>query len=95
MPRQFATVGSCAHADAELDLVLHQVAQHRVQRPQPLECAEDQPHDVLDLLVRVERHLPGRPPNVASGQRDDERAAAGFAEPPLLHPLLQEVQLGF
>ena len=42
----------------KLDLMLHEIAQYRVEGPEPAERAEDQADDVLRLLIRVEGGLP-------------------------------------
>jgi hypothetical protein len=58
-----------------------------------LELAEHQPHDVLHLLVWVEGHLPRGAPDVADRQWLGQLAATRLAEPALVHPLLEDVQL--
>ena len=51
--------GTClaAHADPHLDVVPGHVAVQGSDRSQLLELVQDQPHDVLDLLVRVQLEL--------------------------------------
>jgi hypothetical protein len=93
-PLQVAFADPLTQADAELDVVPGQVAQDRVERAQLLELPEDQPHHLLDLFVRVERHLARWPPHVADRQRDRELPAPCLVQPALVHPLLQDVQLG-
>jgi len=83
-----------AHPDTELDAVLGQIAQHRVARAELRELAEDEAHDLLHLLVRVQCDFPRGAPDVAAGDRHGQIAAAGLAQPPLFHPLLEDRQLG-
>jgi hypothetical protein len=81
-------------AHAELDPVGEQVAQHRVERAQFRELAEDQAHDLLHLFVGVERDDAIRLPPVADGHGHGERAAARLVPPSLRHPLPEDVQRG-
>ena len=67
--------------------------QHAVHRPLPVELVEDQPDDVLGLLVGVERDLPGRLLDVPGRDADDQLPAAGLVQLALVHPLLEDVQL--
>ena len=67
--------------DRQLDLLSDEVAQHPVDRPEPAEGAEDQPDDVLRLLVRVEGGLAGRAADIADRQRDSQLAPLGLGQP--------------
>jgi hypothetical protein len=62
---------------------------------QLVERTKDQPDDVLHLFVRVEDHLTGRSPDIAGGQLQRQLAAASFVQPPLVHALLEHMQLRF
>jgi hypothetical protein len=94
-PLQLPFAKPFAHPDAEPDVVLDQITQERVQGAELLELTKDEPHHLLDLLVRIEGHLPRRSPDVAGRDGEGELAPAGLAEPSLLHALLENVQLGF
>ncbi len=92
-PVQFAFVRAAPGAHRQLDVVVGQVAQHGVERAEPVEEVEDQPHRRAGLLVGFEDHLPRRPAPVADGQRQGQLAALGFGQPPARHPLPDQVQL--
>jgi len=79
--------------DRQLDLMFDQVAQHRVEGPQPGEGAEDQADHVLGLLVRIQDDLPGRAADVPDRQRDCQLAALGLGQLARQHPLPDQVQL--
>jgi hypothetical protein len=66
------------HPDRQLDLMLDQVAQHRVEGPQPGKGPEDQADHVPGLLVRIQDDLPGRAADVPDRQRDRQLAAFGL-----------------
>ena len=63
-----------------------------MHRPPPVELVEDQADDVLGLLVRVERDLAGRRLDVPDRDADDQLAAPGLVQLPLIHPLLEDMQ---
>jgi hypothetical protein len=92
MPFQLAFRRAGMRPDRQLDLVLHQVAEDRVEGPEPGEGAEDQAHDVLRLLVRVKDDLAGWPAGIADRQRDREFPPLGLGEPSRQHPLPDQVQ---
>ncbi len=79
--------------DRQLDLLTGQVAEHPVDGAQPGEGAEDQPDDMLRLLVGIQDGLAGRAADVADRQRDGQLAALGLGEPARQHPLPDQVQL--
>jgi hypothetical protein len=67
-PHQFAFPRPFSHAHPELDLVLSQVADQPAKRAQFVKGAEDEPNDLLHLLVGVELKLSRRAPDVADRQ---------------------------
>ena len=79
--------------DRQLDLLTGQVAEHAVEGAQPGEGAEDQPDNMLRLLVGIQDGLAGRAADVADRQRDGQLAALGLGEPARQHPLPDQVQL--
>lgn len=93
-PFQGALVRPLPQPDAQLDVVVDEIAQHTVQRAEPLELREDQPDHGLHLLVRVEGHIPGRAADVTAGQGEGQLAAAGLVQAPAPHPLLDQVEFG-
>ena len=92
-PFQVAFRRPRAHPGRQLDLVLHQVAQHRVERPQAPEGPEDEPDDMLRLLVGVEGGLPRRAAHVADGELHDQLAAPGLGPLRRQHPLPDQENL--
>ena len=60
---ELARVRTARYAEAQLDAVAHQVTQHGPDRPQFVELVEDQPDDMLDLLVGIQLQP------VAAGER--------------------------
>ena len=83
------------HPDRQLDLLLDQVAEHPVERPEPREGAEDEADHVLRLLIGVEDGLAGRPAHVADRQRDGQVTALGLGQLARQHPLPDQVQFMF
>jgi hypothetical protein len=67
------------NADRQLDALRDQIAEHAVERAQPPERAEDQPDDVLRLLVRVEGGLAGRAGS-ASSTPDREHSSSSWCQ---------------
>jgi len=63
--------------------------------PSATNIAEDEADDLLHLRIRVQHHFPGRAADIPAGDGHSEFAAAGLAQPPLLHALLEDVQLRF
>ena len=64
-----------------------------MHRPPTIELVEDPADDILGLLVRVERDLAGRRLDVADRDAGDQFAAPGLVQLPLVHPLLEDMQL--
>jgi hypothetical protein len=83
-----------ADADADADAVGNQVAEHGVEGAELLELLEDEAHDLLDLLVGIEDHLPGGASHIASRDGESELAPASLGKLALVHALLYDVQLG-
>jgi len=81
------------HPDRQLDLLIDQVAEHPVEGPEPPEGAEDQPDNMLRLLVGIEDGLAGQAADVTDRQWDGQLAALGLGEPARQHPLPDQVQL--
>jgi hypothetical protein len=73
--------------------VLHQVAQERLQRAKILKLTNDQPPPGLDLCVRIIHELAGRGVDIPHGQREAQRPPTRLLQGPLIHPLLEEMQL--
>ena len=59
------------------------------------ELLEDEVYHLLNLLVGIEDHLPGRASHVAGGYGEAEFASSSLGELALVHALLYDVQLGF
>lgn len=94
-PRQQATTGARPLADAQLNLMLDQVLEQRMQRSQFLEFPENQPDHLLHLLVRVQLNLTVSITNVAGRCGRTQRTSASFVEFALVHPVLENVQFRF
>ena len=92
-PLQLPAVRSALRPHRQPDPVGDQRPQDAVHRPLPVELVEDQADDPLGLLVRVERDLPGRRLDVPGRDADDQLPAAGLVQLPLIHPLLEDMQL--
>ena len=56
-PLELACLGPTLEPEPELDLVSHKVTEHGSDRAQLIKFVEDQPDDVLDLLVGVQLEL--------------------------------------
>src|SRR5262249_19310510 len=93
-PDQLAFARPLTHAHANPDVMPREVAQDTTERAQLFELAEDEPHHLLHLLVRVELELVVRAPHVAGRQREGELAPSRLAQTALVHPLLEQVQFG-
>ncbi|HMF36059.1 MAG TPA: hypothetical protein VKF17_05445 [Isosphaeraceae bacterium] len=94
MPLQSPGVRPALHPHAQLDVMPHQVAEHGADRTEFVELVEDQPDDELDLLVGVQGDPVAGQPDVAGGNHGEQLTTAGLVQPPVIEPLLQEVQLG-
>jgi hypothetical protein len=90
-PDQLAGARAGPQPHPQLDAVVDQPAQHRVQRAELGELGEDQPDHGLDLLVGVQRRLPRRAAHIPGRQTDGQLPTAGLGQPPGLHPLLEQV----
>ncbi len=94
-PLQLPPIGSLPQPHPQLDPVIGQKAQHRIDRAELVEQVEDQPHHGLDLLVGVQHDL-GQTGGVHTDrQRHGQRPTAGLGHPPRPHPLLEQMQLCF
>jgi hypothetical protein len=94
-PDQFPFARPLPHAHAQLDLVVGQVADQPAQGAQVFKGAKDEPDDLLHLFIWVELNFSRGAPDVADGQGELQFATPGFAQPPLVHALLQDMQFGF
>src|SRR5215831_2628503 len=94
MPLQSSPVGSVVRTYWDLNPVMHQVTQQAMHRALAVELVEDQPHHSLDLLVRIDGRLTAGQRDVADGRRAKQLTATGLVDPALVHPLLEDVQLG-
>ena len=92
MPLQLSPVRAGRHAVRQLDLVLPQVTQQAAEAAQGRELVQDQPHDVLHLLVGIELQFAVRPDHVARRGLAQPFAAAGAVQASGLHPLLDLMQ---
>ena len=93
-PLQSSPVRSIGRTYRDLNPVMHQVTQQAMHRALAVELVEDQPHHRLDLLVRIDGRFAAGQRDVANGRRAKQLAAAGLVEPALVHPFLEDVQLG-
>lgn len=87
-PVQFAPIGPAAPTQRHPDAAGDQVTEDAVHRPLPIELIEDQADDPPDLLVRVQRDLPGRRLDVPDRDGDHQLPATSLVQFPLVHPLL-------
>ena len=75
-----------------------QVAGCPVSQPPALAAGETRTvtiaTDLGEMVIRIEADLPGTPPDVADRQGEAELTPAGLAQAPLVHPLLEDMQLG-
>src|SRR5262245_40967913 len=94
MPLQLSPVGSVVRTYWDLNPVVHQVTQQALHRALAVELVEEQPHHRLHLLVRIEGRLTAGQREVAAGRRAQQLTATGLVDPALVHPLLEDVQLG-
>jgi hypothetical protein len=78
----------------ELDLVRHQVAQQRMDRPHLGELAEDQADHRLDLLIRIQGDVPRRPLDIPHRWHERQRAAARLGQQSLAQALLHDMEFG-
>ena len=76
-----------------MDPLLPQVAQDPADASQGRELLQDQPHDLLDLLVGIELQFAVGPDDIARGRLPQPFAATTPIQPTGLHPLLELVQL--
>ena len=95
MPLQLPPVGSVVRPNRQADAVMHQVAQQPVQAPLAVELVEDEPHDALRLLVRVEGEPAPGYAHIADRRVIKQLPPACFMQPPLVHAPAQEVEFGF
>jgi hypothetical protein len=95
VPFELAPVGTRVRSDRHANTVVDQIAQHAVDRPQPIEEIEDHPDDTLGLLVRVQREDSRRQLHVAGGGVIVHLAASSFVQQSLVHATAQDVQLRF
>lgn len=79
----------------QADVVVEQVAQQRMQGAQLAELVEDQAHDVLYLLVRVEAHLARGVADVADRQGKGQLAPARLVQLAVVQALLEDMWFGF
>ena len=93
VPLQLSAPRPARGAPRQLDPVLPQVAQDPADAPQGRESLQDQPHDLLDLLVGIELQFAVGPDDIARRRLPQPFAATTPIEPAGLHPLLELVQL--
>jgi hypothetical protein len=94
VPLQLALIEAGPRPHRQPDTVGDQVTEHAVNGALAVELIEDQPDDGLGLLVGVERYLPGGMLDVAGRRRHHQLASAGLVQLALVHPALEDVQLG-
>jgi hypothetical protein len=95
VPFELVPVRTGVRPDRHANSMLDQITQHTVNRPQPIEEIEDQPDDVLDLLVCIQCEDPSGQLHVAAGRVIVDLAASRFVQQPLVHTATQDVQLRF
>ena len=69
-------------AYSELNIVLDQVTHERMQCPEFLKCAQDQPDHMLDLGIRIIDDLAGGVVDIPNRQREAEYPGAPSARCP-------------
>jgi hypothetical protein len=94
-PNQFPFPRPFSHAYPQQDLVLGQVADQSTERAQVFKFAEDEPDNLLYLFIWVELNLSRGTPDVANRQGKLQVLSLGAALAPLVHALLQDVQICF
>jgi hypothetical protein len=77
-----------SHTNAQLDLVLGQIADQPAERAQLFKFPEDEPDNLLYLFIWVELDFSRGTPNLADRQGKLQFATLGFAQTPLIHALL-------
>src|SRR5262245_11546188 len=79
-------------AHPKLNVVLDQGAQERMQCPEFLKFAKDQPDDMLHLCSRIIDDRASGVVDIPHGQRETERAPTRLLQDALIHALLEEMQ---
>jgi hypothetical protein len=94
-PDQFPFTRAFSHAHPELDLLMSKVTHQPAQRPQVFKFTEEEPDDLLHLLIRVELNFSCGAPDVADWQGKLQFAPLSFAQTTLVHALLQDMEFCF
>ncbi len=92
-PLQRPFAGAFPHANSKLKAVRHQRAQERRPRTKGRQRANDQPHPMVDVFVRIIHDLAGRVVDIAPRKREVERPSAGLLYGALIPPWLEEMEL--
>jgi len=92
-PLQLPAVRPALRPHRQPHTVGDQRPQDAVHRPPPVELVEDQADDPLGLFIRVERDFPGRRLDEPGRNAGDQLPATGLVQLPLIHPLLEDMQL--
>jgi hypothetical protein len=93
VPCQLALAVADPDPHAQLDLMVDQPAQHRIERAQLHELTEDQAHHGLHLLVGIQHDRTRGCPHIPDRQRHGQLPPAGFGPLAGEHALLEQVQL--
>jgi len=91
-PRQWPFDRAFPQAYSALNIVLDQVTQERMQCPEFLKCAQDQPDHMLDLGIRIIDDLAGGVVDIPNRQREAECTPARLLQGALIHALLEEMK---
>ncbi len=92
-PSQLSAVRPAEGAPWQLDPLLPQVTRQPAEAPQDRESPQDQPQDLLDLLVGIELQFAVGPDDIARGGLPQPFPATAPIQPTGLHALLELVQL--
>src|SRR5215831_14415609 len=94
-PLQWPFDRACPQAYSELNSVLDQVTQERMQGPEFLKCAKDQPDHMLDLGIRIIDDLAGGVVDIPHRQRAAAYTPARLLQGALIPALLEDMKFRF
>jgi hypothetical protein len=91
MPLQLAASLTVVRTNRQVNGVLHQIPQHALQRSEPIELIEHQPHHALHLLVGIHGQIATRRLHIPQRRVIEDLATLGLVEQTLIHPASQDV----
>src|SRR3989454_3660953 len=91
-PLQWPFDRAFPQAYSELHIVLDQVTQERMQCPEFLTFAKDQPDHMLDLGIRIIDDLAGGVVDIPNRQREAQCTPARLLQGALIHALLEDMK---